>query len=155
MATFGIVLHALRSSTSNKLYSRSLCRHCLIRNISVWQCHPAEDHNPSKMHLRKQRVPLLWAKDLYPDFTYRSLSGASISSGLSTAPFSYNNKPLLLPAIVRNQSQDSKSKSNEGKKSRWSNWTGKNAWKLSLVILGLTFTGMTATVVCSWGKSLL
>lgn len=48
---------------------------------------------------------------------------------------------------------ESNSNSNNGeKKSRWSNWTGKNAWKTSLVFLTVTFGGSAAALVFSWGR---
>ena len=58
---------------------------------------------------------------------------------------------------IANESGASKSDSHsssdtEEKKSRWSNWTGKNAWKASLVFLAATFGGSAVAMVYSWGQ---
>lgn len=49
-------------------------------------------------------------------------------------------------------SENTQGNSDGEKKSRWSNWTGKNSWKAGLLFLGLTLGGFAAPAISLWGR---
>lgn len=166
-----MVLHGHRSNFI-KLCSKSICSRCLVRNISIWDRGLLEYHKIKKFDVHQYRVSpqIQNAWQHFTSSTSNSYSCCTKSNGPLTTnaipKANYTSQSSFTPILASTTSRmaisircqfRSSSSAVDGmpveKKSRWSNWTGKNAWKLSLVVLGLTFSGMAGTIICSWGNS--
>lgn len=150
---------------SAKIWTASLCKRCLTRNISDLK-HSLRNHRnvsesnlPRPCHL-KQYLPKSGAtfssfklNRFSNFFTNNATHGIGSTFHLSTT--TNPSRDVVTAAVTdKGHSGDSQyqNSKDESKKSRWSNWTGKNAWKLSLLVLGSSFGIMGGTVVYCWGK---
>lgn len=69
-----------------------------------------------------------------------------------TATASDNSTPTQEQRSEPNSNNNNNTDNSSEKKSRFSNWTGKNSWKSGLLSLVLAFGACGASLIYSWGK---